>query len=42
MGLLDILFGGNYHPTVGSILPDASKNEIMAGRLPRLNTDNLS
>ena len=41
MGLLDILFGGNYHPTVGSILPDAAKNEIMAGRLPRLNTDNL-
>lgn len=42
MGLLDILFGGgNQVPTVTSILPVAARNEIMMGRLPILNTDNV-
>ena len=42
MGLLDALFGTQQTtPTVGSILPDAAKLEIMDGRLPRLNTDNI-
>lgn len=41
MGLLDFFFGRNAVPTVTSILPDAAKQEIFAGRLPRLNTDNL-
>lgn len=42
MGLLDALFGNaNQIPTVSTILPIAAKNEIMAGRLPILNTDNI-
>lgn len=42
MGFFDILFGTkNQIPTVTSILPAAAKNEIMAGRLPILNTDKL-
>lgn len=41
MGLLDFFFGGNTVPTVTSLLPDAAKQEILAGRLPRLNTDSL-
>lgn len=42
MGFLDAFFGNNNTiPTVTSILPDAAKQEILAGRLPRLNTDNL-
>lgn len=41
MGFLDAFFGNNVTPTVSSILPDAAKQEILAGRLPRLNTDNL-
>ena len=42
MGFLDALLGNkNQIPIVTSILPDAAKQEIMAGRLPILNTDNL-
>lgn len=41
MGLLDFFFDTTTVPTVTSILPDAAKQEILAGRLPRLNTDNL-
>lgn len=42
MGILSALFGsGNTTPTVGSILPDAAKQEIMDGRLPHINTDNI-
>lgn len=42
MGLFDLIFGNkNQIPTVTTILPIAAKNEIMAGRLPILNTDNL-
>lgn len=41
MGLLDALFKKNAIPTVTSILPDAAKQEILAGRLPRLNTDHI-
>lgn len=42
MGFLDALFGNkNQIPTVISILPVAAQQEIMAGRLPILNTDNL-
>lgn len=41
MGLLDVFFRSNTTPTVGSILPDAAKQEILAGRLPRINTDAL-
>ncbi|MCD8336517.1 MAG: hypothetical protein LUD18_04430 [Lachnospiraceae bacterium] len=41
MGLLDALFGKNKIPPVSSILPDAAKQEILAGRLPRLNTDTI-
>lgn len=42
MGFFDALFGNkNQIPTVISILPAAAKNEIMAGRLPVLNTDKL-
>ena len=42
MGLLDVLFGNtNQIPTVTTILPIAAKNEIMAGRLPILNADNI-
>ena len=42
MGLLDALFGNrNQIPTVITILPDAAKQEILAGRLPILNTDKL-
>lgn len=42
MGFFDALFGDqNQIPTVTSILPSAAKNEIMSGRLPILNTDQL-
>ena len=42
MGFFDILFGNtNQIPTVTTILPVAAKNEIMAGRLPILNADQL-
>lgn len=41
MGFLDIFFNRNQIPTVTTILPDAAKNEIWAGRLPILNTDNI-
>ncbi len=42
MGLLDSLLGqSNNTPTVTTILPDAAKNEIMAGRLPILNPDSI-
>lgn len=42
MGFLDTLLGNkNQIPTVISILPAAAKNEIMSGRLPILNTDQL-
>lgn len=41
VGLLDNLLGKNQIPTVLTILPDAAKQEIMAGRLPILNTDKL-
>lgn len=42
MGFWNLLFGNkNQIPTVTSILPDAAKQEIIAGRLPILNTDKL-
>lgn len=42
MGLFDVLFGNaNQIPTVTTILPIAAKNEIMLGRLPILNADNI-
>jgi hypothetical protein len=41
MGLLDAFFGSKSTPVVTSILPDAAKQEILADRLPRLNTDNV-
>lgn len=41
MGFFDNLFGVNQIPTVTTILPVAAKQEIMAGRLPILNTDNI-
>lgn len=42
MGFFDVLFGNkNQIPTVTAILPAAAKNEIMSGRLPILNTDQL-
>lgn len=42
MEFLDALFGNrNQIPTVITILPDAAKQEILAGRLPILNTDKL-
>lgn len=42
MGFLDALFGNkNQIPTIISILPAAAQKEIMAGRLPILNTNNL-
>ena len=42
MGLFDALFGNrNQIPTVTTILPDAARQEINAGRLPILNTDKL-
>ena len=42
MGFFDALFGNrNQIPTVISILPVAAQQEIMAGRLPVLRTDNL-
>lgn len=42
MGFLDALFGNrNQIPEVTSILPAAAKQEIIAGRLPILNTDKL-
>ena len=41
MGLLDVILGKNQIPKVTSILPVAAKQEIMAGRLPILNTDKL-
>ena len=40
MGFFDALFGKKL-PTVTSILPVAAKQEIMAGRLPQLNTDTI-
>ena len=41
MGLLDAFLNGNNIPHVNTILPDAAKQEILAGRLPRLNTDHI-
>ena len=41
MGFLDDLLGRNQIPTVTTILPAPARNEIMAGRLPILNTDKL-
>lgn len=42
MGFFDLLLGNkNQIPTVTSILPDAAKQEIIAGRLPTLRTDKL-
>lgn len=41
MGFFDALFGNKQLPTVTSILPDAAKREIMAGRLPILNADTI-
>lgn len=41
MGFLDNLLGINQIPTVTSILPDAAKQEIAAGRLPILNANNI-
>ena len=41
MGFLDALFGGQTAPVVTSILPLAARQEIMNGRLPRLNTDKI-
>lgn len=42
MGLLELLFGGTTKPVVqGSILPIAAKQEILSGRLPRINTDQI-
>lgn len=42
VGFFDSLFGNkNQIPPVTSILPDAAKQEILSGRLPILNTDNL-
>lgn len=42
MGFFDLLLGNkNQIPTVTSILPDAAKQEILAGRLPVLRTDKL-
>lgn len=42
MGLFDAIFGTqNQIPTVTTILPDAARQEILAGRLPILNTDKL-
>ena len=41
MGFLDAFFNKNQIPTVTTILPDAAKREIWAGRLPILNTDNV-
>lgn len=42
MGLLDALFGSkNQIPIVTTIFPVAARNEILSGRLPVLNTDNI-
>lgn len=42
MGLFEVLFGKqNQIPTVTTILPDAARQEIIAGRLPILKTDKL-
>lgn len=42
MGLFDVLFGNrNQIPTVTTILPDVARQEVIAGRLPILNTDKL-
>lgn len=42
MGFLDAILGsGNHRPMVTSILPIAAKQEIMSGRLPILNTNQL-
>lgn len=41
MGLLDFFFGHNNTPTVSTILPDAARQEILADRLPRINTDSV-
>ncbi len=43
MGFLDQLFGQPKvtYPTVPSILPDIAKNEILNGRLPHINVNEL-
>ena len=41
MGLLDAFFKKNIDYHVNTILPDAARTEILAGRLPRLNTDHI-
>ena len=42
MGFFDALLGNrNQVPVVTTILPDAARQEIIAGRLPILNTDTL-
>jgi len=41
MGFFDALFGNKPLPTVTTILPAAAKQEIIAGRLPILNTDTI-
>lgn len=41
MGFLDAILGRNQPPQIISILPQAAKDEIRAGRLPILNTDSL-
>lgn len=42
MGFWELLFGNkNKIPTVTTILPDAARREIVASRLPILNTDKL-
>lgn len=42
MGFWDLLLGSkNQIPTVTSILPGVARQEIIAGRLPILNTDKL-
>ena len=42
MGFFDTLLGKrNQIPVVTTILPDAARREIIAGRLPILNTDTL-
>lgn len=41
MGFLDNIFSGGSAPVVISILPMAARQEILSGRLPRLNTDKI-
>lgn len=42
MGFFDMILGNrNQIPVVTTILPDAARQEILAGRLPILNTDTL-